>query len=156
MAEKRNILVGVGLGVALGFVLVTVFFAGVFVGTRKEPRFFPFEGDRHGYREFVPGGFNGHGVIGTIDSIGSNTLVVKDRVGALKTVLVDNQTQIRRGHTSINFSELKTDEQIIVLGEPEEKEGAIKARLIRMMGSFNKEATSSGMLHPFRLRYLGS
>jgi len=146
MKDKRNILIGVGIGVVLALVLLLVFFSGLFIG-RRENRFLPSFGGRHMYRDFIPKDF-GHGAIGTIESLGENTLVVRDRTDALKTVLVDNQTQIRRGHTSINFSDLKKDEQVIVLGDPEEKEGAIKAKLIRIMGSFDKEATRSGTLRP--------
>ena len=144
MKDKRNILIGIGIGAVLAAVILIVFLFGMFIG-RRENRFLPSFGGRHMSRDFIPKNF-GHGAIGTIESLGENTLVVRDRSGALKTVLVDNQTQIRRGHTSINFSELAKDEQVIVLGDPEEKEGAIKARLIRVMGSFDKEATRSGTL----------
>lgn len=144
MKDKRNILIGIGIGAILAAVMLVVFFLGLFVG-RRENRFFPYFGGRHMSRDFIPRDF-GHGAIGEVESLGENTLIVRDRSGALKTVLVDNQTQIRRGHTSINFSDLKKDEQVVVLGDPEEKEGAIKARVIRLMGSFDKEATRSGSL----------
>lgn len=137
MKDKRNILIGIVIGAILAVVILIVFFLGIFIG-RRENRFFPYFGGRHMYRDFIPKDF-GHGAIGTIESLGENTLVVRDRSGTLKTVLVDNQTQIRRGRTSINFTELAKDEQVIVLGDPEEKEGAIKARLIRVMGSFKNE-----------------
>ena len=146
MKDKRNILIGVGIGAVLAASLLLVFFLGLFIG-RRENRFFPYfgGGGRLMHRDFIPRDF-GHGAIGAIENLGENTLVVRDRSGALKTVLVDNQTQIKRGHTSINFSDLKKDEQVIVLGDPEEKEGAIKAKLIRVIGSFDKEATRSGTL----------
>ena len=146
MKDKRNILIGIGIGAILAVVILVVFFLGIFIG-RRENRFFPYFGGRgHIYQDFFPRNF-GHGAMGIIESLGENTLVVRDRSGTLKTVLIDNQTQIRRGHVDINFSDLKKDEQVIVLGDPEEKEGAIKARLIRVMGSFDKEATRSGTLH---------
>lgn len=156
MKDKRNILIGVGIGAILALVLLGVFFLGVFLG-RRGSRFPPFPdfGKRQMYQDFFPRNF-GHGAIGAIESLGENTLVVRDRTGALKTVLIDNQTQIRRGHIGINFSQLKTGNQVVVLGEPEEKEGAIKARLIRIMGSFDKEATSSSMMRPIRAKHLGS
>lgn len=137
MKDKQNILIGVGIGAVLAAVILFVFLLGVFIG----------RGGRHLYRDFFPKNF-GHGAMGTIETLGEKTLVVRDRSGALKTVLVDDQTQTRRDHTSINFSQLKTGEQIIVLGDPIEAEGAIKARVIRVMGSFNKQATSSGMMRP--------
>lgn len=145
MKDKRNILIGVGIGAVFAASLLGVFFLGVFLG-RRESRFLPFSDfkKRQMYQNFFPRNF-GHGAVGVIENLGENTLVVRDKTGALKTVLVDNQTQIRRGHISINFFQLKTGEQVVVLGDPEEKEGAVKARLIRVMGSFNKEATSSGI-----------
>lgn len=146
MKDKQNILIGVGIGAVLAAVILFVFLLGVFIG-RRENRFFPYFGARHLYQDFFPKNF-GHGAMGTIETLGEKTLIVRERSGALKTVLVDNQTQTRRGHTSINFSQLKTGEQIIVLGDPIEAEGAIKARVIRVMGSFNKQATSSGMMRP--------
>lgn len=154
MKDKQNILLGIAIGAVLALVLLTAFFLGVFIG-RRENRFLPYFGGRHISQDFLPRNF-GHGAMGIIESLGENILIVHDRTGALRTVLVDNQTQIRRGHISINFSQLKTGEQIIVLGEPEEKEGAIKAKLIRVMGSFDKEATSSGMMRPIRAKHLGS
>lgn len=157
--SKRNILIGISIGAILALVLLVVFFLGLFIG-RRENRFLPCFG-----RQPMPPNFRspdfvlkdfGHGAMGEIQTLGENTLVVRDRTGALKTVLIDNQTQIRRGHTGINFSQLKTGNQVIVLGEPEEKEGAIKARLIRVMGGFDKEATSSGMMRPLKPKYSGS
>lgn len=140
---------GVSIGALLAAVILTVFFSGVFIG-RHESRFFPHFGRRLMDQDSFPRNF-GHGAIGTIETLGKNTLVVRDRTGALKTILVDNKTQIRQEHRNINFSDLKKNEQVIILGEPEEKEGAIKARLIRIMGMFDKEATHSGsLLFPYR------
>lgn len=147
MKDKRNIIIGIGIGAAIALALLVVFFLGIFIG-RRENRFVPFPnfGRPNMPQDFFPRDF-GHGAMGVVESLGENTLVVRDRTGALKTVLVDSKTQIRRGPATINFSDLKKNEQVVVLGEPEEKEGAIKAKLIRVMGSFDKEATGSGWKH---------
>src|SRR3972149_11412071 len=134
MKGEQNILIGISIGALFAVVILAVFFLGVSLGRRGD-RFFPFLNfeRQHMHQDFFPRNF-GHGAMGAIESLGENTLVVRDRTGAIKTVLVDSQTQIKRGHININFSDLKENEQIIVLGEPEEKEGAMKAKFIRVMG----------------------
>lgn len=155
MKERRNILIAVAAGIGLAVVLMAAFFFGVFVG-KHDSRFFPNKEKRHPILDFFPRKFEGHGVLGTIQTLGDNILVVKDRTGAIKTILVDSQTKIRRGRSSINFSDLKTNEGVIVLGEPQKDEEAIKAKIIRVMGTASKEATGSGMLYSPRFKYLGS
>ena len=143
MKNRRKLLIGLIAGTFFALVLIFVFFTGVLVGRRGEDRFFPFWERRHVFGDYVPNKLDGHGVVGTVDSLSTNTLVVKDRTGALKTVLVDNETKIRRGHMPTNFSDLKTGEKVIILGEPQEQEGAIKAKIIRVFEDFRKESTSS-------------
>lgn len=139
MEKRRNILVGLAAGVVIALIILLVFFAGVLIGRVQQHRgFWPFWEQRHIYRDFIPRKLDGHGTIGAIDSLGTNTLVVKDRTGALKTVLVDNETGIRRGRTPIEFSDLKVEEQVVILGEPQEEEGVIKAKIIRtLFGKLN-------------------
>lgn len=135
MKERKKVFIGIGVGLALALLFLVVFLIGFFIGSRK-PHFFPFWEKRFvAPREFVPSRF-GHGVVGIIDSIGENTIVVKERNGALKTVLVNEDTVLRKNGERIEFSELKKDDQVIVLGEPEEKEGAIKAKVLRVITGF--------------------
>lgn len=135
MKDRKKIFIGVGVGLGLAFLFLAVFLIGFFIGSRK-PRFFPFWEKRLvSPREFVPPHF-GHGVVGIIDSIGENTIIVKERNGALKTVLIDKDTVLRKNGAKIEFSELKKDDQVIVLGEPEEKEGAIRAKVLRVITGF--------------------
>lgn len=137
MKDKRNILFGIGIGAILATVILAVFLLGLAVG-KRDSRFLP-------PRNFFPRDFN-HGVMGVIESLGENTLVIREREGGLKTVLVDNMTQIRHGHTPINFSDLKKDEQVIILGEPAAEEEATRARLIRVMEMLDQGASRSGNL----------
>lgn len=134
MKKKETIIFGLGIGAGIAIIFLLVFLAGVYIGSRKAG-IFPFWERRfslpHGY---FPSRF-GHGVIGTIDSLGEKMFVVKDRSGALKTVLIDDKTLLRRDGSSITFSDLRKDEQIIVIGEPQEKEGAIKAKVVRVIRS---------------------
>lgn len=124
-------MIGIIIGAILAVSLLTAFFSGVFIG-RRENRLLPFFGMRPMHREFIPKNA-GFGAMGTIESLGENTLVVRDRTGALKTVLIDNQTKIRQGHTGIKFTDLKKDGQVIILGEPDKDGGTIKAKLIRSL-----------------------
>ncbi len=126
MKKRRSILIASAVGISLAVILITTFFFGVFVGRHE---------GRGTAGEFFPKEFKGHGVLGEIQTLGENTLVVKERTGALKTVLIDNQTQIRRGRSSINFTDLNIKEQAVILGEPQASESAIKAKIVRVMGN---------------------
>ncbi len=135
MTEKKRILIGMGVGLGLAFLFLLVFLLGFLIGCRK-PRFLPFWEKRMvAPRDFVPARF-GHGVVGVIDSLGEKSLVVKERNGGLKTVLIEEGTIFRRDGAEIKFSDLQKGDQVIVLGEPEEKEGAIKAKVIRIITKF--------------------
>lgn len=146
MKNRQTILLSIVLGIFIAVILLLVFFVGIHVGSNRD-RFFPFW-DNRGHKS---GGFLhkrfGHGVIGVIDTIGNNTLVVKDRIDELKTILIDEQTLIKRDRSVIKFSNLKKDEKIIVLGEPQEKEGTIKAKVIRVISDFEKSSTKSSDIY---------
>lgn len=132
MKNRKTVLAGISIGIGIAIVLILVFFAGLYIGNKKGGAF-PFWERRYTNPSgFVPGRF-GHGVIGIIDSVGNKTFIVKDRSGALKTVLIDDQTVLRRDGSSIKFSDLKKDEQVIVIGQPQEQEGAIKATVVRVI-----------------------
>lgn len=137
MKGRQTVLLGIGIGVGVAVVLLLVFFGGIYIGS-KRPDAFPFwERRRPPPFGFVHGRFE-HGAAGMIDSVGDDTFIVKDRSGVLKTVIVDNQTLFRENRSPIKFSDLKKDEQVIVLGDPQEKEGAIKARVVRIIRRFER------------------
>ncbi|MFH0936759.1 MAG: hypothetical protein V1808_00490 [Candidatus Daviesbacteria bacterium] len=142
MEKKQTVFIGVGIGIGIAIVLVVVFLLGIYLGSRKSNNFPFWEKRPLTAREFVPDRF-GHGVIGTIDSLGNNTLIVKDRSGALKTIIIDDQTALRRNESPIKFSDLKKDEQVIIIGQPQEKEGSIKATVIRVVTPPEKNASGS-------------
>jgi hypothetical protein len=125
--------------------LVALFFfqSGVFVGahkadfTRRWSDNFErnFGGPRGGMmprgiasRDFVPGG----GAIGAIIKIDDSILTIKDRDGLEKSVLLDDKTEIRRFREAIKIADLKVDDAIVVIGEPNTA-GQIAAKLIRVM-----------------------
>ncbi len=142
MKNRGKVLFGLGVGVGVAIILILVFLAGVYFGSCNRnnifPSSFPFwERRMHMPNGFVPDKF-GHGVVGSIDSLGDNTFVVKDRSGGLKTILVDDKTQLRQDGLAIKFTDLKKDDKVIILGEPKEEEGAISARIVRVLTEFKK------------------
>ncbi len=142
MKNQRTIFLGIFMGVFIAAVLLLVFFVGIQIG-RSKNRLFPFlENRSHESSGFLHKRY-GHGVIGVIDTIGNNTLVVKDYLGELKTILIDEQTLIKIDKSVIKFSNLKKDEKVIILGEPQEKEGTIKAKVIRVIADSDKNSTKS-------------
>ncbi len=143
---------------ALGafIILLLVFQAGMAVGFRKANFSFRWAENYHENFAGPKGGFFGdfrrdfegkdfidsHGVFGSIIkidlSIGSEqtTLVVKGANNVEKIILLKDDTTIECLRETIKPSDLKVDDQIVVIGEPNEA-GQIEAKLIRVMpGSF--------------------
>ena len=77
-----------------------------------------------------------HGTFGQILKIDGQTLVIKGKDGVEKIVLVDEKTSIHRFKEAIKISDLKIDDFIVIIGEPNEA-GQIIAKLIRIMPSQN-------------------
>lgn len=139
-AAKRTI-----LGIGAVVILLFVFQAGIFVGyfkashsLRAGDNFSRTFGDRGpGFGGKMPrfgmmDPTNAHGTAGTIVSANLPTMIVSDRDGTEKTVLVSDKTDIRKFRDSIASSELKNGDFIVVIGSPDEQ-GAIEAQLIRVM-----------------------
>jgi hypothetical protein len=139
-------LVGFGL-------IVLIFGAGIFVGEMKarfsyrwaESYHKNFAGPKEGFfgdwRVPPPsaGDFiEGHGVFGQIMKIGSSTesgegatLVIKGRDDMEKIVLIKDNTVIKSFRETIKFSDLKVDDYIVIIGEPNDA-GQIEAKFIRV------------------------
>ncbi len=75
---------------------------------------------------------NAHGLFGTILSTGQNTLIVKDDDNNEKTVVVPANAVLRENFQDIHSSDLKTGQQIIVIGSPD-NQGRIDAKFIRVL-----------------------
>ncbi len=127
---------GVLLGVGIVFLVLIAFFLGLKMG-RKEfyyrypPMFYPFFKEKH--RGFVPPKFRGHGLVGTVDSVGKESFVVKNRWGELITVLVDKNTRYYLDGQTGKFSDIKKDKLVTVVGYPKEDEVAIQATVVRIL-----------------------
>ena len=59
-------------------------------------------------------------------------LTLKDRDGTEKIILVTNKTEIRKFRETVKLSDLKIDDYVVVIGEPNDP-GQIEAKLIRIM-----------------------
>lgn len=143
---------------AVAFILVALlsFAGGIKIGSRKalyssdwgrnyERNFMhpPFQSDRfprEAPREFMDNMMrdfsgrdfrNGHGLVGTIIFISDKTIVVKDKDGKENTVAITDKTIIKMGPDSLNLGDLKQDDQIVVIGQPDSS-GVVNADLIRV------------------------
>ena len=127
------------LGIAI--VLLVVFSAGVNVGFRKAS-FGRAWGDNYERnfgmhfgrpmmleRDNFP---NAHGATGQILKINLPSIVVQDRDKTEKVVLIKEDTQIHERMESVSPQDLKVDDFVVVIGNPN-AQGQIEAKLIRIM-----------------------
>jgi len=146
--SSRDILKGIIIGLAVFIVIVLIFGAGIFVGGMKarfsyrwaESYHKNFAGPQGGFfgdwRAPIPIPFPGdfiesHGTFGQIIKIEGNTLIIKGRGDVEKVVLVTEKTIIQSGRKDIKISDLKVDDQVVIIGSPNEQ-GQIEAKLIRV------------------------
>ena len=130
------------ISVAALIVLLSVLAAGMFIGFKKadhsyrwgENYYQNFGGPGRGLpRDFVGKDFmGGHGVDGQIIKIDGSTLIIEGRDNIEKIVLIKEDTLIRRLRETIKLSDLKVDEQIVVIGQPNDV-GQVEAKLIRVL-----------------------
>lgn len=77
---------------------------------------------------------NPHGISGTITAINGNNLTIKDQDGKETTVSVSDTTAIRSQQNNLKLTDLQTNEQITVIGNPGDN-GTINATLIRVFNT---------------------
>lgn len=71
----------------------------------------------------------------SLPQTGSNgvaALIIKDRDGTEKIILVTDKTEIRKFRETVKLSDLKIDDYVVVIGEPNDA-GQVEAKLIRIM-----------------------
>lgn len=127
------------LGVLI--ILLFVFKLGVLVGFKKASYSYRwgenyhrnFAGPRHGFfRSFTDKDYiNAHGTFGSIMQINGDTLVVRGRDDIEKTVLLSDETVIKRYRKRIKLTELAVDDRVVIIGSPDGG-GQIQAKLIRV------------------------
>jgi len=148
--EKINLLESkifriVILSIAGLIVLAFVFSMGVYVGTKRAEFSFKWADEYHrnfgGPQGGVFGEFagmnnglpNANGSFGQIIKIDTTTgtLTIKDVNNVEKNILVTDKTTIIYQRKNIKISELKLDEDVIAIGDPNDS-GQIQAKLIRV------------------------
>ncbi|MBI3442287.1 MAG: hypothetical protein HY007_00760 [Candidatus Sungbacteria bacterium] len=129
-----------GIGIVIAALLI--FQAGMFVGYRKaafsyrwgQDYYHTFGGRR---KNFLAGMDRGefpsaHGTIGKIIKIDLPTFVIEGQDKTEQVVLTNDQTTVRRFRETIKPADLKPDDYVVVIGDPNDT-SQIEARLIRLM-----------------------
>ncbi len=117
---------------AVGGALVAalIFHAGVAVGYRKAR--FSYRWGENYHRMMGRDLLNAHGTFGKIIKVDASSILVQGRDDAEKTILVKEDTVIRRFRETITFGDLQVDDAVVVVGKPNNV-GQIEAKLIRVM-----------------------
>lgn len=76
--------------------------------------------------------FNAHSLDGIILSLDQSNLVIKDEDSNEKTIIITPQTVIRQNFQTLLAKDLKTGEEIVIIGEAN-AQGQIDAKLIRVL-----------------------
>jgi len=133
-------------GIAVFVAALIIFQAGIFVGYHRAAFSYRF-GDNYertfgmhrdgfpgekGVRMFGGEFSNAHGSVGKIVSITLPTLMIADRDGVEKVILLTNATDIRHFRDAFSANELQIGDIVVVLGAPNE-EAQIEAKLIRLL-----------------------
>lgn len=74
---------------------------------------------------------NAHGLSGVIISITDNKIVIKNKNNQENTIAVIDKTLIKSQRNDLQISDLKTGDEIVVMGKPDES-GVVNADLIRV------------------------
>ncbi len=131
---------------AICAVVFFIFGMGMLVGFKKAK--FSYQWGDNYHRNFAgpKGGFikeiqenvrgndfiEAHGVFGQIIKIDGRTLIIKGQGGAEMLVSVQDNAPIMRFKETVNFFDLKVDDRIVTIGDPDNR-GGINAKLIRIM-----------------------
>lgn len=133
----------------LGFLILTfVFKVGEMVGARKAGFSYRWSDNYHrnfgGPKKGFMQGFSdrdfieANGVVGQVIKIASSTLAIKGRGGIEKIVVINSNTTINSLNETVQASDLKVDDMVVVIGEPN-AQGQIEAKLIRIMPRYDKK-----------------
>ncbi|MGD0977023.1 MAG: hypothetical protein ABR875_01860 [Minisyncoccia bacterium] len=153
---QSKLAVKIAIAVVLAAALLSVFAAGVYIGYRKAQFSYSwaenydrnFGGPQRGvlgvfggggpmasgsqglFRD--PGMMGGHGIFGTIISLDDDSATVKGADNKEKVVLVSDDTSIEKQNNSIKITDLKIDDQVVIIGSPD-NQGRITAKFIRVL-----------------------
>jgi len=126
-----------------GFIVLSfVFNLGVYVGTQKANFSFRWAEQYHNnfagpsdgfFQQFAGKDFiESNGVFGKIIKVADQSIIVKGKDDVEKVISITDKTTIKYQNKDIKISDLKIDDQVVIIGEPNDA-GQIEARLIRVM-----------------------
>ncbi|MFA6407345.1 MAG: hypothetical protein WCV80_01410 [Candidatus Paceibacterota bacterium] len=131
--------------VGIFIVAILIFQAGMFIGYKKAAfsygwgeRYYKAFGGPRGMpmmQQFPRGGFpDAHGASGRILQLSLPTFVIEGRDGIEKVVVIKDDTIVRRFRETIQATELKVGDSLVVIGAPNEQ-SQVEAKLIRLLPS---------------------
>lgn len=77
----------------------------------------------------IPGG---HGAVGKIVRINLPTIVISTPDNLEKTILVNNDTSVKRFRNNASTSDFKVGDMVVIIGQPNQ-DSMIEAKLIRLL-----------------------
>lgn len=129
--------------------------AGTMVGFRKADFSYRwgdnyhqnFAGPRGGFMSgFGQGDFvDSHGAFGQIIKIDGSTIIMNGADNVEKVIVTNSDTVIRSLRDNIKLTDLKVNDNIVVIGQPDNN-GQIEAKLIRLMPPLPPHPTPMGHL----------
>ncbi len=144
--HKSKTVRGVLIGLGIAILVLVIFRAGMVAGYHRA-HFSGQFGDNFSRNFMGPreGGFmkefsdnhmlpDGHGAVGEIVSLVPPVLVISEKDNIEKTVVVSTSTEVRKFRDTIQLSDLKVGDFVVVLGNPNTN-GQIEAKLIRNVPS---------------------
>jgi hypothetical protein len=154
--RDNDVLKRIITGLVVFAVVCLIFWIGMFIGGMKarfsyrwaESYHKNFAGPRGGFlndwRSFPRGDFiSAYGVFGQIIKIEESTIIIKEGNNVERIVVVKDGTIIERLRETVKISDLKVDDYIVVIGEPNDS-GQIEAKFIRLL----PPPPSKGSLRP--------
>jgi len=91
------------------------------------------EGPAFGRSAFEgPAFMNAHGIFGSVIKIDGDTVIIKGADNMERVILISGETQINKFKGTLRKEDLKVNDKIIVIGDPNEQ-GQIIAKFIRVM-----------------------
>ena len=131
------------IGMAVFLTFLVIFKAGMMVGSRKAEFSGNWSNNYHLNFAGPKGGFldgfgdkdfmEANGVFGQIIKIEGSSIIVKGRDDVEKAIVIEEgTTTIKRLKDTVKTLDLKTNDYIVVIGEPNGA-GQIQAKLIRIM-----------------------
>ncbi len=131
-----------GLVIAGMIAILLIFNIGMNIGFKKAKFSYQWGDNYHKNFAGPKGGFlndfghddfmQAHGVFGQIIRIDGLNLIINGNEKNEKIILINNDTIIRRLRDSLKPTDLKVNDYLVVIGQPNEA-GQIEAKLIRLM-----------------------